>query len=47
MSTVEHRSEEIIQMINKFDDEADWIVRKMKAGGLEIDHCFVVKPQNI
>ena len=40
MSTVEHRREEIIQMINKFDDEADWIVRKMKDDGLEVDQAF-------
>lgn len=40
MSTVEHRREEIIQMINKFDDEAKWIVRKMKGEGLEVDRAF-------
>ena len=40
MSTVEHRREEIIQMINKFDVEAGWIVRKMEGDGLDVDQAF-------
>ena len=40
MSTVEHRREEIIEMINKFDVEAGWIVRKMEGDGLDVDQAF-------
>ncbi|MBP5621887.1 MAG: hypothetical protein J6X44_07720, partial [Thermoguttaceae bacterium] len=40
MSTVEHRRDQIVKVINNLDETSDRIVSKMKTEGLDVDKSF-------